>query len=143
LTGVTPQPDWEQRVNELFRDPEESGPSEEERYREFPAMLREYGDEITRSGVSRHEMEARALVLIEKRRRWEASTLETFEAMALLRIFAVDEISRGRTSDDDRLEFMDRWGAHRSGGVAIGFNVLAAWMVARDEVLGEPETPAV
>jgi hypothetical protein len=143
VDGVTPQSEWEQRASEIWRHPDESGLSEEDRSREFKVRLREYAGEMARMGVDRREMESRArALLVEKQGLRRASEPERLEAFALLRILALEEIREGRTSDRDEYEFARRW-ALPPGGTVMRAAPRLAWLAARKEVLGGSEEPTV
>jgi hypothetical protein len=139
---VSPQPEWEQRAEEVSRDPEESGLSKEEWSREADALVREYADEVARSGIDRLEMESRARALLEKLGRRNLSGSESLEAYALLRILALQEIREGRASDKDGYEFAVRW-TLPPGGIRMRTAPRVAWLVARKDVLGEFEEPTL
>ena len=135
----------EQRITELLADlhdhvgtdPIEPGSEAAERLQKWAALLREYSEEIATSGMPRREMRKRVLALIDDQfeRPGNVLSLERFELLGLLRVFAAEAISsRGDTTK--RMQgFMNEWDVHHRG-IRVKVIAFSAWMLACDDVLG-------
>ena len=110
---------------------------EANRSKEMIGLLREYTDEISRSGMDRGDMKERILALLAAKI-WDLSAVERFEVLGLLRVLAAEAIGEGRDSYEDMQAFKAEWGR---GGVTGTVMPMAAWVFAREEVTGESLPP--
>jgi hypothetical protein len=140
--GVTFLQDREERINGLFADLKKAAPEDpdtlQRKWNELTVLLREYSDEIAQRGVSRRD-ETRVLALLDKQHesRGEMPSIERFEVIALLRVFAADAIKDGRDKHEDMKAFMNEWDVNHRG-IMVKVVVMSGWMLARDDVLGKP-----
>jgi hypothetical protein len=140
---VTFLQDGEERINDLFAYLKKAAPEDpdtlQRKWNELTVLLREYSNEIAQRGVSRREMRRRVLALLDKQHesRGEMPSIERFEVIALLRVFAADAIKAGRDKDEDMKAFMNEWDVNHRG-IMVKVVVMSGWMLARDDVLGKP-----
>lgn len=128
-----------ERINDLFAEIKQIDPKEpatgERAWNELRVLQREYSNEIEQSGVGRRQMRRRVIALLDKHgQRWELSSIEQFEVIGLLRVFAVEAIKDGRDKPEDMKAFMNEWISGR--GITVQGIVTTGWMLARDEVVG-------
>jgi hypothetical protein len=134
----------EERISDLFahlRTADSEQPEmHQQEWNELKGLLREYSNEIAESGVSRPEMRRRVLALLDKyyESRWKGlPSIEHFELIGLLRMFASESIKDGYDKHNDMKAFMKEWDVHHRG-IMVHVTPMAGWSLAREDVLGKP-----